>query len=220
VKTQLDRDVAPLWGNTCDFIIIPKNQTPPLADGYATFSDNADISGDLGFHDVGPNGEPIIKVFTKESERFGESPSITFSHEVIECIGDWNANTTVQGVDEQGKPCLYFREACDAVESDFYQINGVSLSNFVSPSWFSETGSIPFDFLGKITKPFQIDHGGYIELSYDNGRSWVEVDKASKRLDIHKSPHSRWALYKKPKDQRIKSTFEVDTTWDVRTRKL
>lgn len=36
---------------------------PPLADWYCNFLDNADNSGGLAWHDVGPNNEPLIEIF-------------------------------------------------------------------------------------------------------------------------------------------------------------
>ena len=57
--------------------------------------------------------------------------------------------------------------------------------------------------------PFQILKGGYEMYSYDNGASWNQVDKQSKRLAMHQTPHSRWALYRKKHHDRKKSTFKV-----------
>lgn len=211
VKVQCDNDVEPIWGHTVNFNIIPKGSAPFADHWQCGIFDNSDQSGILGWHDVGNNGEPLMKIFVKEAERFNENPSITLSHEVIESIGDPNAETTVKGVDENGKPCLYFQELCDAVESDIYNSSsGVPISNFVTPDWFNESPkSGEFDFLKKVNKAFTIDHQGYMEISYDNGKTWTEVNKNNKKVDLHRSEHSRWTLYKTPKDQRKRSTFKV-----------
>jgi len=45
-----------------------------------------------------------------------------------------NADTTVQGFDNNGKPALLYRENADSVESTSYKINGLDMSDFVTPN--------------------------------------------------------------------------------------
>lgn len=208
VKIQADRDIAKFWGGSVDFNFVGKRDPPP-ADWYCLITDNADTAGALGYHDVAANGEPIIKVFTEFEGQGAGSASITLSHEIAESIGDTNANTTIQGYDENGKPCLYFRENCDPVEDNTYQINGVDVSDFITPAWFISNSTAQLDILNQVRKPFQILQGGYMEISYDNGQTWNQVNKNSKRASIHKSEHSRYTLYKKRIDKRKKSTFKI-----------
>lgn len=210
VKIQADRDIAPYWGGSVDFQFVGKN-TPPPADWYCLIVDNADVAGALGYHDVGPQGQPIIKVFTEFEAQGAGSSSITLSHEIAESISDTNANTTIQGFDEQGRACLYFQENADPVENDTYQINGVDVSDFVTKQWFVKGSTAKLDILGQVSKPFQILPGGYMEISYDGGNTWNQVNKNSKRASLHKSEESRYALYKKAPDERKKSTFKIQT---------
>jgi hypothetical protein len=203
VKIQADRDISKFWGYSVDFIQIPKGQPIPKTDWYCGFFDTSDTAGAAGWHDVGPNNEPLIKCFTKNAG----DPAITFSHEIAESISDTNANTTIKGFDEKGKACTYFLENCDAVEEDTYAINGVTVSDFVSKNWFVANSKGPYDYLEHTTKPFQILQGGYMEVNY--GQGWTEIDKFSHNLARHKSKDSRWALYKKPVEERKRSTFSV-----------
>jgi len=205
VKIQADRDISKWWGYSVNFEQIAKGGTIPKADWYCGFFDNSDVAGAAGWHDVGPNREPLIKCFTRDAG----NPSITFSHEIAESISDTNANTTVKGFDEKGKACTYFLENCDPVENNIYKINNVEVSDFVTKNWFVANSKGPYDFLNATNKPFQILDGGYMEISYDGGRTWQEVDKFSKQAAKHRSAHSRWALYKKPLEERVKSTFNV-----------
>lgn len=206
VKIQADRDIARFWGGSVDFVLA---KTPPPADWYCLITDNSDTAGALGWHDVGPQGQPIIKVFTEFEAQGAGSSSITLSHEIAESIGDTNANTTVQGFDEQGRACLYFRENCDPVENNTYQINGVDVSDFITPSWFVNKSTAQLDFLKAVSKPYQILLGGYMEISYDNGQTWTSVNKNSKRAALHKSSDSRYDLYKKQPSERERSTFKI-----------
>jgi len=211
VQIQVDKDISVYWGYTVNLVFVPGggNAVIPKSDWYAGFFDNSDQAGALAWHDVGPNGEPLIKVFTKDTEDAGLSPSSSFSHEVAESLSDPNANTTVQGFDNNGKPALLFRENADPVESTSYQINGLDVSDFATPNWFVSSSKGPWDFMEQTTAPFQMLQGGYEMYSYDNGVTWNQVDKQSKRLAMHKSPHSRWALYKKKHNERVRSKFKI-----------
>lgn len=208
VKIQADRDISRFWGGSVDFQFVGKANPPP-ADWYCIVTDNADVAGALGYHDVAANGEPIIKVFT-EFEAQGAGPSsVTLSHEIAESIGDTNANTTIQGYDENGKACLYFRENCDPVENNTYTINGIEVSDFITPSWFINGSTAQLDYLNAVSRPYQILSGGYMEISYDGGQTWNQINKNSKRASMHEGDDSRYALYKKRIDQRKVSTFKI-----------
>jgi len=211
VKIQADRDISKWWTYSVDFLQTAKGDKPARSDWYCGFFDTSDVANAAGWHDQGPFGEPLIKVFTVNS---GE-PSVTFSHEIVESISDTNANTTVRGFDDQGKPCMYYRESADPVENNTYQINGIDVSDFITPQWFIENSKGPWDFLNATNKPYQVLPGGYMQLSYDNGTTWTEIDKFAM---VHQAKFarkarppiaSRYELYKKPVDQRVKSTFTL-----------
>jgi hypothetical protein len=79
IKIQSDRDIARFWGGSVDFVFV-KGSAPPPADWYCLITDNSDTAGALGWHDVSPNGSPIIKVFTQFEAQGAGSSSITLSH--------------------------------------------------------------------------------------------------------------------------------------------
>ena len=93
------------------------------------------------------------------------SVSSTLSHEVLEMFIDPACN--LLAVDGQGS--AYSLEVCDPVEAPTYTVNNVSVSNFVTPSWFdpqAPTGA-RFDKQGQVTAAFTIAAGGY--ANYVNG---------------------------------------------------
>lgn len=212
-QIQADKDISKWWGYTVKINVLPKGSTPISGHAYMGFFNDSDQAGVLGWHDDGPNHEPLIKIFTKESRRFNMNPSGTVSHEIAESISDPNASTTVKGFDEKGRACLYFYENADPVENDYYQINGVDVSDFVTPAWFVSNGNGPYDLLNKVSKPYQILQGGYMEQSYDNGQSWTQITKFNQHASqIHKEdPGSRWRLYKTPTEKRKQSTFKTSS---------
>jgi hypothetical protein len=76
---------------------------------------------------------------------------------------------------EDGK--VYALEVCDAVEADNlgYEIDGVLLSDFVTPSWFESTAADRVDFKQRISKPLELAKGGYISI-LDPKNGWTQID--------------------------------------------
>lgn len=75
--------------------------------------------GWAGVHSV-TNGVPYAKVLA------WQGMSITASHEIIEMLAN--------------------REICDPVQYHWYQINGVAVSDFVTPSWYDRRAG-PWDWM-------------------------------------------------------------------------
>ena len=93
------------------------------------------------------------------------SVSSTLSHEVLEMFIDPACNLWA----DNGQGTCYSLEVCDPVEAPTYTVNNVSVSNFVTPSWFdpqAPTGA-RFDKQGQVTAAFTIAAGGY--ANYVNG---------------------------------------------------
>src|SRR6185295_17269883 len=87
-------------------------------------------------------------------------------------IGDPENNLLVQGP-HPSKPrhkVFHWYEMCDAVQAETYTLDGVTVSNFVLPLYFtsSDERGGRNDFLGTITKggktlrSFSVNPGGYI----------------------------------------------------------
>lgn len=93
------------------------------------------------------------------------SVSSTLSHEVLEMFVDPNCNLWANN----GQGSAYALEVCDPVEAPTYTVNGVSVSNFVTPSWFDPLApaGAQFDKLGELTAGFTILPGGY--MTYQSG---------------------------------------------------
>jgi hypothetical protein len=62
------------------------------------------------------------------------------------------------------------------VEALSFPVNGIPMSDFVYPSYFEDfhkTGSVKFDQMNKVKRPFQILSGGY-QIVFKNGK-WSQV---------------------------------------------
>jgi hypothetical protein len=142
---------------------------PAAAHGIALVDTIKDQpTGVLGYHTEDPGGKLWGVVAAKpELDNGGKtttgdwSVSSVLAHEVLEMFIDPNCNLWAN--DGHGK--AYSFEVCDPVEAPTYSVNGVSVSNFVTPAWFdplSNHASAQYDKLGKLHAPFSILKGGYV----------------------------------------------------------
>ena len=183
---QVWRDFVPAWGikRAANIVFIPPHHAVPADAWQLVVMDNSDQAGALGYHDVTPAGLPLGKVFAKDDILDGCSVSVTISHELLEMLGDPNIQEIFQMQDASGQIVQYCYEACDACEDDSlgYKINGILLSDFVYPRWFSDPAQAKpgeqYDFQNKITAPLQLLAGGYIgKQIVINGvpQGWTQV---------------------------------------------
>jgi hypothetical protein len=170
IATQVRLDVAPLWDRAPAAVIFytDPGAVPSAAHGIALVDTIQDQpKGVLGFHTEDQGGKLWGVVAAKPELDSGAkvttgdwSVSSVLSHEVLEMFIDPNCNLWAN----DGKGSAYSFEVCDPVEAPTYAVNGVSVSNFVTPSWFDSqaAANAGFDKLGKLTAPFTIVKGGYV----------------------------------------------------------
>jgi hypothetical protein len=156
---------SPVWGTPATLVRADK-----LSPGQwgMVFLDDADAAGALGYHDMTWSADvagarmkyPLSKVFVRTTLDAGEKVSVTTSHELAEMLVDPAINMWATGP----RGALWAYEMCDAVETEEFEIDGIAMSDFVYPAFFEKfrvAGSARFDYLNRVTKPFQILPGGY-----------------------------------------------------------
>ena len=140
--------------------------------------DGVDVDGAEGFHQSTYPGIPYGIVFLGASEKLEEDWTVTLSHEALELIADPEANLLVQGPHptHPQRRVFHWFEMCDAVQTETYSIDGVLVSNFLLPLYFTsgEERGGRNDFLGGGTgrpslQSFGVNPGGYIGF-YDPRR--------------------------------------------------
>lgn len=204
INRQLTEDFTPIWswcarlrvegaGRAPDDSVQSLKQAPQDLRGDAIiylWDRPADVDDALGYHEANNRGLPYGFVFTKLSEQLNEAWSTTLSHEVLELVGDANANTFAAGPHPKDPERLVFHwyEMCDAVQAESYDIDGVQVSNFVLPQYFTvgEQAGARNDFLnlkphGKPLPSFGINPGGYVGF-FDpatNEHSTITADRAA-----------------------------------------
>jgi hypothetical protein len=188
LQTQLDRDFLQAWNIPAELVFVPHGTAPDPDSWWLSILDNSDQAGALGYHDVTNEGLPLGKVFAGTDLANGYLVSVTCSHEILEMLADPEINQCVflQRTARQGLLVGY--EVCDAVEADNlgYDIDGVRVSDFMTPRWFMPGFPGPYDQQGHCTKALQVLPGGYISVfDVTKGTGWQQVtaDKVLSLLD-------------------------------------
>jgi hypothetical protein len=180
LQKQVDLHAGPPWGISAKLRFVPKGSTPAPDEWWLAILDNSDAAGALGYHDLTDKGLPLSKVFAGSDITYGQSWTVTCSHELLEMLVDPNINLTVFDQGPIGAR-LYAYEICDACEADQfgYKIDGVLVSDFVYPAWFESfrtKGSTQFDYSNKIEQPFELLAGGYIGVNdIISGLGWSQL---------------------------------------------
>lgn len=169
IATQVQTDAAAAWDREPAAVEFYADPSAIPAGAYIiTVTDTIkdQPSGVLGFHTEDPGGKLWGTVAVDPELSNGAqvttgdwSVSSVLSHEVLEMFIDPNCNLW----SSDGKGSIFTFEVCDPVEAPTYVVNGVSVSNFVTPAWFDpQAKGVPFDKLGLLTAPFEILKGGYV----------------------------------------------------------
>jgi hypothetical protein len=170
VASQVRLDAAPLWDRAPAAVVFYSDPAavPAAAHGIAIVDTiQNQPQGVLGFHTEDLGGKLWGVVAAKPELDNGAqvtsgdwSVSSVLSHEVLEMFVDPNCKLWAN----DGKRSAYSFEVCDPVEAPSYTVSGVSVSNFVTPSWFDPlaAANAQFDKLGLLTAPFSILKGGYV----------------------------------------------------------
>jgi hypothetical protein len=158
LQKQVSDEFKAYWEQDCTLSFVPKGQ--PLIAGWwqIIISDNPDQAGALGYHELTSAGAPLGKVFARLDLDIGSLWTVTLSHELLEMLADPWINWCAMGSDSK----IYALEVCDAVEADDlgYSIDGVRVSDFVTPAWFEPTCADRLDFKKHISKELELARGG------------------------------------------------------------
>lgn len=179
INRQICEDFEPYWSLGATLRLEGRSQKSPGKQDLADMRGDAiiylwnrtDMKDALGYHDQNNRGIPYGFIFTELSAKLGENWTVTLSHEALELIGDPEANLLVQGPHpkEPKRAVFHWYEMCDAVQAENYKVDGIEVSNFVLPLYFTggdELGGRN-DFLshayeGKTLKSFAVNPGGYL----------------------------------------------------------
>lgn len=178
---QWNTDLRSVWGvDQASFGFVPQGHAPPTGAWWAVFLDDSDQANALAYHDLTNEGLPISKIFVKTIQADKSSVSVGASHELCEMAVDPWLNSAYQDLQN----VFWAGEVCDPVEDDSYgyEINGILVSNFVTPNWFGhQHAQSAIDLKGHAHAPFAVLSGGYAQ-KFDPQSGWVQINGSRAKL--------------------------------------
>jgi hypothetical protein len=190
VARQVHQDFAPLWGMDADVrgIAVRRDTkpNPELAVSDVILyvgeidDDPQKVADAVGYHDLNHRGIPFGFVFTDVAAKIGEAWSTTLSHEVLELLADPDVNLLVVGPHPKSPNGVALRtyEVCDPVQGDSYDIDGIAVSNFVTPLYFARLPNpttTRTNYLNSGLDRFGVRPGGYFSYFDLTTRKWNDV---------------------------------------------
>jgi hypothetical protein len=165
LQTQVDRDLSVWWPVSCTVTTYPANERVPLT-MWPIYIVKALPAGEGGYHWITGRNQPYAVV------ELGAGWTVAASHELCEMLVDplgnrlqsapaiiLNGAAQSLGTNEES----YLVEVADPCEATGYTINGIAVSDFITPNFYlAETENLQYSFTGKITMPMEILFGGYI----------------------------------------------------------
>jgi hypothetical protein len=154
--------VGPSWG-----VSGAVTQTVSPSSWLISLQDTIDQANDLGYH-VDNNGRVTAIIDIAACRQYQTAWTTCVAHEIAEMLVDPTASRTAPMGNAD-----YMLEVCDPVEGQGAEVEGVSMCNFVLPSYF-ENGPPPYDWLQVLNSPCpHIVPGGY-QMYYSDGQ-WQQV---------------------------------------------
>ena len=183
VQKQVTRDFWPTWGLPATVDAFEDlSSVPSDYHQVALFGDPAELVGRLEFA-IGPqNATRLIAQFDRDQlqgihlNEFTRQPfalvalsenwSVTASHEILELIADPYGNRLVAAAvpGDPDRRVNYLLEVCDPCQSVWYPVNGVPVSDFLTPRYFDPVrlDGTRYSFTGELEYPLHILDGGYV----------------------------------------------------------
>ena len=195
LQKYVDHHFAPVWGTPAKLVEGARLRSGSWTLGFfdaakdaIPFLDKKKIGKAPGRHRLGTNGLPLAVICVIPTRENGEDVSLVASHELAEMLVDPSINLWVAGP----RNTFYAYETCDVCEEEKFEIDGITMSDFVYPAYFEEfhkPRSTKFDHLNKIHRPFQILKDGY-----------SQVRKGRKSMIMYGSPPKRRRFEKENRD--------------------
>jgi hypothetical protein len=129
------------------------------------------VSGVNGFHYFAQN-TPYAEVL------YNADWTYTLSHELLEMLYNPYGLEFENYTDAGGQTVDYVAEVADATNGKGYKINGVMVSNFITPNYWDlfTSSTVKYDYMGLLTAPRQLADGGYMSFR-DNLGNYTKAIK-------------------------------------------
>jgi hypothetical protein len=206
LQAQLDRDFTPVWGVAATVIAFDANEKIPATFWPLRIVDKP--AGGLPIH-LTRNHQPFAQI-----KATSDWP-VTASHEMLEMLVDPYGHKFISAPDitprSDGHLVHYLLEVGDPCEAYSYTINGVPVSDFITPEYYNPHARSALDHLGRLTKSLEVPFGCYISwIDPVDGRWHQKTPDGSFVVGRQKANPKR-----NPRDDRDKSFPDEDERHDL-----
>jgi hypothetical protein len=181
LQSQVIRDFAPLWHVTA---VIAAASLEAIPAGYIPIivQDTMETEGVNGFHRTQSDDTPYIVV------PYGPNWPLAASHELLRMLADPTGSLRQPGPSRMsGQGTVeYLKDICAPSQhvDAGYAIDGVALSDFVTPRFFGAGGSA-YSFTGSVREAFEPAPGGVVTWLADDGLLYQARADLQSRVRVH-----------------------------------
>jgi hypothetical protein len=178
LQKQVTRDFGPIWSVDATVDCFDTLESVPIDYWPVILLDQIDNPAVAGYHQL-EDGQPLARV------QVDSKWIITASHEALEMLADPFGNTVRAGAPPPQAPAPisslprvnYLVEVCDPCEGATYPVNGVIVSDFITPQYYDPVAvtGVRYSFMGNITAPHQVLEGGYVSFNNPSDNQWYQV---------------------------------------------
>jgi hypothetical protein len=168
LQRQVLRDLAPIWGLQASIDPFPSYDDVPPGYWPVVIVDEAPQAGSHTDRD----GHPMAFV------EYGPTWSLRASHEVVEMLVDETGRRMIPGYAPSSEERVEFLvEVCDPCQdgANAYTVNGIIVSDFCTPEFYSPAGGARFDFRGLVETSHQVLKGGYLSWREPISGDWFQM---------------------------------------------
>jgi hypothetical protein len=190
LQTQVDRDLEPVWGVRARVAVASGSAVPPGAWPIHIVDEPRD---GLGIH-LDAQGRPYAEA------RAGADWSQRASHELLEMLADPDGRRFMLGrclmPRTRHRQVGYLVEVCDPCQVLGYTVDGVRVSNFVTPDYYRADAPVgtALDFMRELRRPLQVPRGCYLSWQDPGDGYWHQrgpdgaVSRSSRPIDPRRNP--------------------------------
>jgi hypothetical protein len=226
LQRQATRDFGPIWDMCATVDAFPRLEDVPIGYWPMMIRDDIGFEGAAGIH-LDKDGQPFALI------TYGDSWSLTASHEMLEMLADPSGNRVIPGRSpKRGQGRVEFLvEVCDPSEAaEFgYTVNDILVSDFYTPRFFEprKADGVRYSFTGAIKRPREVLRGGYLSWHDPVSDHWwqqvwfgqrkeyrdlgvFEASMESLRAEIDKrTPHPELVKGLRKSDKTLKAAVSV-----------
>ncbi len=173
LQKQVVRDLAPIWDVTASVEVAKSRKATPKGSWPVVLQEDIAIAGASAVH-MDKDGEPFALVL------YGPDWGVRASHSMLEMLIDPFGNRLLRSKPPQtgeGGDVNYLVEICDPCGETTYEINGVTLNDFVTPHYYDAVRrpGVLYSFTGSITRPRQVLNNGYLSWLNPRTNHWKQL---------------------------------------------